>query len=107
VKVSRKIINDIKGLPKLKHEAEEAATFRGHRLGKWGMTGEYGRKDMYRAVCKKCGAEVDITANPKPNEIEISGEAITIGCNKTAYSKLRYKKEHNAKRKVRGVHHAS
>ncbi len=101
MKVSRKIIKDIKELPHLKHEAEEAATFRGHRLGKWCMSGIYGKKDSCRATCKKCGAEVDVTANPKLNETEISGEAITIGCNKTNYRKLRYRKEHNAKRKGR------
>jgi hypothetical protein len=102
MKLSSKIIKDIKELPKLQHEAEEAAKFRGHKLGRWGLIGLFGQKDAFRATCKKCGMEVDVTAYPKANETSISGEAIALGCNKKGYNKERYKKKHEAQRKTRG-----
>ena len=37
-------------------------------------------KDKYSSYCKKCGKHVFINANPLPNEIDIYGEAVALGC---------------------------
>lgn len=33
-----------------------------------------------RAKCRKCGREVDIKTHPSPNDIDIGGEAVALGC---------------------------
>lgn len=67
-------------LDRLKKEALEDATCRGHRVGKWihfglGLTGAYAM-----TVCTTCGRQVVVQPNPLPNGIEISGEAVALGC---------------------------
>lgn len=65
---------------RLKKEALEDATLRGHRVGKWihfgiGLPGAYAM-----AVCMTCGCQVIAQPEPLANGIEISGEAVALGC---------------------------
>jgi len=32
------------------------------------------------ATCFNCGMEVYVTAKPRPNEIDVSGEAVALNC---------------------------
>jgi hypothetical protein len=79
VKISESIIKDIKGMSKLKHEAEEAAKFRGHKLGKWSKFVQHHMSDA-TATCKKCKAWVIVNTKPKDDEVEMSGPAIAVNC---------------------------
>lgn len=58
---------------RLIEEAKEAA--RGHDLGDFT---ELAR--AYVAGCTKCSATVTVIPNPRPNEIDISGRAVALGC---------------------------
>ena len=61
---------------KLKRDALTACKLRGHSMGRW-FTDE-----KYRfAECQLCLKEVTINTKPLPNEIDISGEAVALGCN--------------------------
>jgi hypothetical protein len=57
-------------------EANEAATFRGHKLAAWVA------RDGGVAVsfCLTCGRGVQVSANPAPNEIDMAGEALALNC---------------------------
>ena len=63
-------------LVELKRSASRSAKFRGHNLGAWYELGKHARS----AKCTKCGAEVVINEKPRPNEIEVGGEAVAINC---------------------------
>ena len=71
--VTQKILGRLEG------EAERTAGFfRGHtELASWV---DYGGAS--HAECRKCGAEMTVILNPKPNETQISGEAIAVNCPK-------------------------
>jgi len=60
---------------RLKQEAAESCRFRGHNMGRF-QTDKYGAS----ATCNVCGAEVQVTPRPMPNEIEIGGEAVALNC---------------------------
>ena len=62
--------------PKLLDSAEDTASWRGHKLKRWGRISD----TLYRAACSVCGMEVDVNTNPPPNGIDISGEAIALDC---------------------------
>ena len=66
-------------LTSLKRQATECAEWRGHKLV-WSAPhrGEY--RSVQYAECCKCGASVSISTNPLPNEIDIGGSAVAIGC---------------------------
>lgn len=66
---------------RLRREAMESATWRGHQMGRWeiilgGGTGAH----RQQATCKKCGKQVVVDTNPPPNGIDIGGEAVALGC---------------------------
>ena len=61
---------------RLMARAEKAAKSRGHYLGDWRMSGEPG---CWFSKCR-CGREVIIRTSPRPNETDISGDAIAVNC---------------------------
>jgi hypothetical protein len=67
----------MKQIDRLRHEAEEAAEFRGHKLNRWGYN--YDHTAGY-VTCKVCGALVVIETKPMPNSIEIHGNAVALHC---------------------------
>jgi hypothetical protein len=62
-------------LRRLMKEAKDAATWRGHTVGRW----KFG-KDWAELTCKTCGAWVQVQTNPPPNGIDIGGPAVAINC---------------------------
>ena len=64
---------------RLKRSARQSALYRGHDLANFD-TYLYSRGISGCAKCRVCGAEVQVITNPLPNEIEIGGEAVAIGC---------------------------
>lgn len=69
---------------KLKKEAREAATWRGHDLGRFETSGFWTAGDRFVATaeCKTpgCDAQVTVNTNPAPNQIDIMGDAVAVGC---------------------------
>lgn len=63
-------------LEKLKEEAEDAMRWRGHEPGTWEKQGE-GKAIIF---CVICGKDVQVIVKPKPNEIDIGGPAVAVGC---------------------------
>lgn len=59
----------------LKQQSQTATEFRSHIMGEW-ITGEF---NAY-ALCKICGKSVVVQINPAPNDIDIGGEAVALGC---------------------------
>jgi len=66
-------------IERLRKEAIEACEFRGHTMYPFAYVHAYGRHTAYSA-CIHCGKEVQIIPKPYPNEIEIGGEAVALGC---------------------------
>jgi len=64
-----------KTLNELKLEAQFAAGYRGHRLGKW----QDGCR-LSAADCEVCGLGVSVTPDPMPNEIDVGGRAVAMDC---------------------------
>lgn len=66
-------------IERLKREALEACTFRGHVMSRF--TTSQNRKFFY-SECKKegCNAQVCVTPHPMPHEIDIGGEAVALNC---------------------------
>lgn len=65
---------------RLKKEAREAATWRGHKLGRFnGGT----LPSAASAECMTCGQWVIIDTQPLPNGMEIGGPAIALNCSAT------------------------
>ena len=63
-------------LARLKREALEACSFRGHDMTRFHNSS---RIDAY-ATCKICGKLVGVNAYPAPNDIDIGGNALALGC---------------------------
>lgn len=69
---------------RLKAEAREAATvYRGHRMKRFRRAIDTEYHIIWRSECKICGREVDVNTNPYPNQTDISGEAVALGCWRT------------------------
>jgi len=65
---------------RLKKKALEAMRFRGHKVDRrWLTYGDYPNL-RFQNVCDECGKSAWIILHPLPNEIEISGEAVAVGC---------------------------
>jgi hypothetical protein len=62
-------------LARLKREAKEAATFRGHRLGRWE---NYDLNVGAEAKCISCDAWVQVLTHPAANQINIGGPAVAM-----------------------------
>jgi hypothetical protein len=65
---------------KLARQATRAAEFRGHRLGAWLWHDFAGDKRTGFAQCLDCKREAYVATHPAPNGIDISGEAVALGC---------------------------
>jgi hypothetical protein len=61
---------------RLKKEALEACGFRGHEMERFTKL----EKGNFISCCIYCGKEVQVLLSPKPNEIEIGGEAVASHC---------------------------
>lgn len=72
-------------LRRLKIDAIESSLFRGHNMSRFELTSKskgfeiHGRNEVW-SYCKDCGARVYVNTRPLPNDIEISGTAVAIGC---------------------------
>jgi len=69
----------------LKAQAARAAQFRNHRLGGWH---DYDG-DKACAVCEVCGKDAYVDANPAPNGIDVSGEAVALNCWRDSVRRIR------------------
>lgn len=58
-------------LQSLRRSALASCKWRGHTMGRF-------KGNL--ATCKKCGAWVQVLARPLPNEIDIGGPAVAVGC---------------------------
>jgi hypothetical protein len=66
---------DMASLDELKNEAAIACELKGHTLGNWKDFGYIATN-----VCQYCNKQIIINTRPKPNEMDISGEAIITNC---------------------------
>lgn len=65
-------------LDRLKKEALEATTFRGHQMKPWD---DYKDGKQSTAVCAICDKWVIVNTSPMPNGIDIGGSAVAMTCN--------------------------
>jgi hypothetical protein len=66
-------------LDQLQIRATKAARYRGHTLDRWNTYhGE--SRSLSNNECIRCGAWVQCNTKPLPNEIDIGGTAVAIGC---------------------------
>ena len=63
-------------ITRLKKEALEATTFRGHQMSKWQRWTPFN----YVTHCISCSAEAQVLSDPAPNQIDIGGEAVALNC---------------------------
>ena len=64
-------------LERLIREARESCNFRGHKMAQFRRS----KSGVYAAAyCTKCDRSVVVLTNPLPNEIDIGGEAVALGC---------------------------
>lgn len=69
----------MRALHELKQEAEQAAEWRGHELGKWiDMPALTGKRSI--VTCIKCGEWVQVQTHPAPNSIDIGGPLVAVNC---------------------------
>jgi hypothetical protein len=66
-------------IERLKREAKDAATWRGHTLRTYITNRSNGAA---YTTCKHCLAWVAVKVKPLPNEIDIGGSAVAINCSK-------------------------
>lgn len=66
-----------KSLMALQLDALESATFRGHKMGRFHNNK---KNTASYANCVVCNKQVDVNTKPLPNDIEIGGEAVALGC---------------------------
>jgi hypothetical protein len=62
----------------LRREAREAAKWRGHDLTRFKQHDYWSQVQW--AKCRNCDARVACNARPAPNEIDIGGDAVAVGC---------------------------
>ena len=65
-------------LKTLKTEARRSCAGRGHLMPPFRQDDYW--KDKFYSNCRQCDAQVIVNLNPAPNEIDICGEAVAIGC---------------------------
>ena len=61
----------------LMRSALASAKFRGHNMKKFVKT----REGEYVSTCKNCDKGILVVVNPLPNEAEVMGGAVSVGCN--------------------------
>lgn len=64
---------------KLREDANYSAEHRGHNLV-WEEPHHMEARSLQSATCKHCPAWVQINTQPLPNEIDIGGPAVAVGC---------------------------
>ncbi len=66
----------MKTIERLKEEAREASAWRGHRMSR------FSHYTPTNAVshCLDCPTEVQVLSKPAPNQIDVGGEAVALGC---------------------------
>lgn len=64
---------------RLKEEALKAMRFRGHEPSTWKRHNFYSHT-VFINTCTRCGREAAVDLNPPPNGIDVSGEAVALGC---------------------------
>ncbi|KKM14293.1 hypothetical protein LCGC14_1707600 [marine sediment metagenome] len=66
----------MKKLERLRKEALASCESRGHKMQ------QFSRKyrHWWSSACRTCSKMVLLNDNPLPNEIEIGGEAVALGC---------------------------
>jgi hypothetical protein len=64
-------------IARLRSEARQACSFRGHKLGRF-TAAKYSHR--YFAECSECKMGVTVNPHPAPNDIEIGGEAVALHC---------------------------
>lgn len=62
-------------IERLKREALESCKFRGHKMKPF-----LDYADFSISSCKNCNKTVMVIPSPPPNGIDISGEAVALGC---------------------------
>ena len=70
----------------LKSRAKETAVWRGHELSKFHTFTSAERIAV--AHCLHCPASVTVNVAPKPNEIDIGGDAMAINCEPSKWRKV-------------------
>jgi hypothetical protein len=65
---------------KLRREARQAATMRGHTLARFSRRSGWGIGSAYEAACGDCTRGVWIEETPPPNGINMAGEALAENC---------------------------
>jgi hypothetical protein len=65
---------------RLRKDARKSAKARGHQLGKFSPLAGLGWNISSYSSCVVCGREVSVSPTPPPNGIDISGEALAVGC---------------------------
>ncbi len=73
----------VRRLERLRIQAIEATTARGHTLERFRHYGPPWAHRLANARCAVCRREVHINARPYPNEIDIGGRALAINCGDT------------------------
>ena len=63
-------------LTRLQNEALESCNFRGHTMKRFKRINQTNSV----SVCADCGKQVHVNTKPRPNEIEIGGEAVALSC---------------------------
>lgn len=66
-------------LGRLRKQAEKSCNFRNHLMG-WDTPRFYENRITQVGHCLHCGKEAILDTNPPPNGIDISGEAVALGC---------------------------
>ena len=66
-------------IDRLKREARVAAGWRGHTLGPFHSVSIHNIAKQ-AAECSACGMQVVVNTSPLPNEIQLGGEAVALGC---------------------------
>lgn len=72
------VYGNLRKLTKTMHEGSATAAMRGHKIG-W----DYGGDEWYAirdGRCIYCGLEITALAEPAPNQINLSGEALAKSC---------------------------
>lgn len=72
-------VENPRSLAALKREATKSAKWRGHHLGQWQDSSD---KRSSIADCENCDAYVQVNTRPLPNDIDIGGSAVAVGCDK-------------------------
>ena len=63
---------------KLIRDARDACKRRGHSMGPF--RDQHTHRESHIATCRDCGRWAQVLPRPLPNEIEVGGPAVALGC---------------------------